>query len=213
MTDRKAAGNALTVTGFAMIAAAVCISFYNINTAREAGIASENAVSGFLQHIDELKNETPDNQGIPEIYSGIYHAELPEDTEVPEEILYESDGFTFVSLVTIPALGAELPVCSDFSMDNLKHYPCRYQGTAAENNLIIAAHNYDSHFGNIKSLQFGDEVILTDPAGNTIKYTVTETELIPGTAVEDMKSGQWDLTLFTCNLSGQSRVTVRCKRV
>jgi len=26
-----------------------------------------------------------------------------------------------------------------------------------------------------------------------------------------MAAGEWDLTLFTCNYSGQSRVTVRCE--
>ena len=32
------------------------------------------------------------------------------------------------------------------------------------------------------------------------------------TAIEEMVTGDWDLTLFTCTLSGQTRFTVRCIR-
>ena len=32
-------------------------------------------------------------------------------------------------------------------------------------------------------------------------------------AVADMVSEEWGLTLFTCDLSGESRVTVRCLQV
>ena len=38
-------------------------------------------------------------------------------------------------------------------------------------------------------------------------------ETLESTAVEDMVSEEWDLTLFTCDLSGESRITVRCLRV
>ncbi len=31
--------------------------------------------------------------------------------------------------------------------------------------------------------------------------------------VEEMITGDWDLTLFTCTLGGQTRVTVRCQLI
>ena len=42
-------------------------------------------------------------------------------------------------------------------------------------------------------------------------YEVVQTDLLIGTDVSAMAEGDenWDLTLFTCTLSGQSRVTVR----
>ena len=46
--------------------------------------------------------------------------------------------------------------------------------------------------------------------GSTFSYTVMELEPLPADAVEEMTSGDWDLTLFTCTLDGQSRITVRC---
>ena len=40
-----------------------------------------------------------------------------------------------------------------------------------------------------------------------------EIERLRPTAVKEMTSGDWDLTLFTCTVGGQSRVTVRCEKL
>ena len=79
--------------------------------------------------------------------------------------------------------------------------------------MIIAAHNYRTHFGHLKELGTGDEVRFTDMEGNVFRYTVAELETLGKYDVDDMKSGDWDLTLFTCTYGGQSRVTVRCQRM
>ena len=69
------------------------------------------------------------------------------------------------------------------------------------------------HFGLIKNLHYGDDVTFTDMDGNTFRYQVIEVETLKPLAVEEMKTGDWDLTLFTCTLGGATRVTVRCSRV
>ena len=89
---------------------------------------------------------------------------------------------------------------------------CRYRGDPREIYLILAAHNYNSHFGRIKELNSGDEIVFTACDGSVYRYTVDFTEYVDGGDVEKMLSGSsddWDITLFTCTLSGQSRVTVR----
>ena len=103
-----------------------------------------------------------------------------------------------------------LPIISNWSYPNLKKAPCRYSGSAYTNDLILAAHNFSSHFGNLKSLALGDTVLFTDVDGNVFSYRVAERETLQPTAIEEMKSGNWDLTLFTCTLGGSYRVTVRC---
>ena len=40
-----------------------------------------------------------------------------------------------------------------------------------------------------------------------------DTEVIDASGVEQMLSGEWDLSLFTCTTSGSARHTVRCKLV
>ena len=125
----------------------------------------------------------------------------------------ELDGSYYCGFITLPALGLELPVADGWSYAALRNSPCRYSGSAVENNMIIAAHNYNSHFGRISSLNSGDEVIFTDTEGCPHRYVVDYTHYVDGYDIDGMFSGQeeeWALTLFTCTLSGQSRVTVRC---
>lgn len=101
---------------------------------------------------------------------------------------------------------------SSLSYPKLKIAPCRYAGSAYLNNLVIAAHNYERHFGGLKRLTVGDAVRFTDVDGNVFNYTVVELEQLEPYQAAEMRSGEWDLTLFTCTLGGQHRVTVRCVR-
>ncbi|MBR0516463.1 MAG: sortase, partial [Eubacterium sp.] len=73
-----------------------------------------------------------------------------------------------------------------------------------------------SHFGKIDDLVSGDQIVFTNTLGKKYIYTVAYTEVIDGEDITQMFSGQseeWDLTLFTCTLSGKSRVTVRADLV
>ena len=144
---------------------------------------------------------------------------LPEEL-IPDHILnpkmdmptQEVDGHKYIGRIDIPVLDISLPVMDSWSYENLKTAPCRYKGSAYLNNMILAAHNYTKHFGPIRRLLPGDEVIFTDVGGNIFDYSVAELEQLEGTDVDEMEAGEWDLTLFTCTLGGQYRITVRCVR-
>ena len=113
--------------------------------------------------------------------------------------------------VSVPALELTLPVAAEWSYPQLRQTPCRYSGTAYAGNLVIAAHNYTRHFGRLKALSPGDEVVFTDVDGHVFRYQVAELETLAPTAVEDMTDSGWELTLFTCTIGGQARVAVRCR--
>ena len=192
-------GTILMTIGLLLLAAALFLAGYNI--------WDEHRAEGSAQQVlDQLVSETPQ----PE-------PPAPEEP-TPEYILHpemdmptvEVDGNRYIGRVTIPALGLELPVMSQWSYPNLKIAPCRYQGSAYTGDLIIAGHNYRTHFGPLKNLGVGDAVLFTDADGNQFRYTVAQVENLAKTAVEEMAAGDWDLTLFTCTLGGQTRVTVRC---
>ena len=100
----------------------------------------------------------------------------------------------------------------EWNYSRLKSAPCRYTGSIDTNDIIIAAHNYKSHFGLLNKLTVGDEVEFVDAYGKSHLYEVCELITLDGTAVSDMQSGGWDFTLFTCTKGGQQRVTVRCER-
>ncbi len=146
-------------------------------------------------------------------------AQMPDPDLLPEEALPEEsgdmpaievDGHSYIGMVTIPVLELELPIQAEWSPANAKLSPCRYKGSMYDQNLIIAGHNYKSHFGRLKELNSGDQVIITDVNGKSYSYEVSYTETIPTEGVEEMDAGDWDLTVFTCTVGGASRVTVRC---
>ena len=120
---------------------------------------------------------------------------------------------TILGTLAIPALGLELPVMSGWRYPALRVAPCRYLGSAYSGDLVIMAHNYARHFGAIGTLAPGERVSFTDVDGNVFSYAVFETQTLQPDAVEDMASGGWDLTLFTCTPGGRTRVTVRCVAV
>lgn len=123
------------------------------------------------------------------------------------------DGYAYIGYLSIPCANLELPVMSSWSYDQLKIAPCRYYGATGTNDLVIAGHNYTRHFGPLENLVPGDAVTFTDMNGRSILYEVVEVDTLSPTAVEEMTDSGFALTLFTCNYSGQARVTVRCNRV
>ena len=57
---------------------------------------------------------------------------------------------------------------------------------------------------------FSVEGKVTDEnALRAVIYKMVERETLNPTDIEGMESGNWDLTLFTCTVGGQSRVTIR----
>lgn len=122
------------------------------------------------------------------------------------------DGNYYIGYIEIPILFLSLPVLRDFSDSKLKIAPARYFGNVQENNLIIAAHNYKSHFGYLSMISIGDCISFHDTKGNIFYYEVTDIEEINEKDVESMFKGEWDLTLFTCDYTMKERITVRCSR-
>ena len=125
----------------------------------------------------------------------------------------EINGYLYVGTLAVPSLELDLPVLDRWDDSRLKISPCRYKGSVYQDDMIIAAHNYRSHFGRLKDLKIGDEVSFTDVDGNEFHYVISEMQLLDKTAIEEMESGGWDLTLFTCTVGGASRVTIRCMRI
>lgn len=135
------------------------------------------------------------------------HEQYP-DIEMPVKQL---DGKCYIGVLDVPDLGLSLPIMDSWSEKNSRIAPCRYKGSAYNNDLIIAGHNYNSHFGNLKNLAAGDLVVFTDMDGHRFEYEIVEMLVLDGTAIEEMIAGEWDLTLFTCTYGGQTRMTLRCE--
>ena len=190
--------------GLLLIAAALAFTGYNLWEDQRAAQAARQALAA-MEVQTETEGERAPEQPEPSVPEYVLHP----DMEMPT---VEIDGVEYIGTLTIPALGLELPIVSAWSDALLDLAPCRYTGSAYLGDLIIAGHNYRGHFGSLYRLAPGDEVQFTDAAGNVFSYAVSEIQELPGTALEEMEAGDWDLTLFTCTLSRTSRVTIRCQR-
>lgn len=193
-------GTFLMGAGLLLILAALFLTGYNIWDDSRAGREAQELV---LKMEEEIGGNDSESEGIPDYISN-------PDMEMP---VIEINGQRYIGQLEIPKLGLTLPIMDSWSYPKLRIAPCRYQGSAYKNDLIIAGHNYQRHFGQLKTLVSGDQMIFMDVEGHLFVYEVTEMEVLAPTAVEAMQSGDWDLTLFTCTYGGQSRVTLRCKKI
>ncbi len=207
-------GKICTGIGLLLLAAALFLTIYNLWSDAKARVSANTVLE---QLTPELEDAEEWDVSLPAIPSGdsMEEANIPDYILNPEMDMPEKkiDGQQYIGVLRIPALSLELPVISEWSYPNLKIAPCRYAGSVYLDNMVVAAHNYYSHFGYLKNLSQGDEVIFTDMTGNVFRYEVVEIETLSPFAVDEMTSGDWDLTLFTCTVGGATRVTVRCERI
>ena len=211
--SRKQEGLLLITIGLLLIAAALFLVSYNLYDELRAEQSARQAVTQLDAYLPaEAAPEAPsDSAGDQESLVSDERTVIPDYVLSPNmEMSVETiNGIDFIGVLRIPTLELELPVISEWNYPNLKTAPCRYSGSAYLNNLIICGHNYTSHFGTLKNLWEGDIATFTDMDGNVFTYKMVERETLNPTDIEGMESGNWDLTLFTCTVGGQSRVTIR----
>ena len=202
-------GTGMILLGLLLIAAALFLTAYNLYDEQRA---EQSALQVIDRLEDYLPSEVPTEASTEPI---VEQAPMPSDApdyvlcpdmEMPVETI---NGIDYIGVLQIPSLELELPIASEWNYPNLKTAPCRYSGSAYLNNMIICGHNYTSHFGNLKNLREGDIATFTDMDGNVFTYKMMERETLNPADIEGMESGNWDLTLFTCTVGGQSRVTIR----
>ena len=201
-------GKIFTITGLLLFAAALALSAYNLWDGYRAEQSREKLLE---EYRDKNQNISDEGKQADESDGQIPDYQLNPEMEMPKIALEDLDGAACIGVLEIPAIDLKLPVLSEWSYPLLKKAPCRYSGSAYLDNLVIAAHNYRTHFGKLKELETGDEVIFTDAAGNRFEYKVAAVEALIPQSVEDMTRGEWALSLFTCTLDGKNRVTVRCE--
>ena len=200
---RKGFGVCCIILGVCCLLASVGLILYNGREEKNAQNASQN----ILQDVRESIQDPPRDETAPE-------ETQQQAIETPQEMLTaQVDGYDCIGVLSIPVLGLELPVLTDWSYAKLKIAPCHYFGSCYEKDFVIAAHNYQSHFGRLPELQPGDLILFTDISGTVHGYEVVLLETLPGNATEEMITSGFDLSLYTCTPGGASRVTVRCRAV
>ncbi len=205
----KRSGSLLICAGLLLIAAALSLAAFNL---WDEYRASQTVVELNQQLVlpDPAPAPVPDADAetppvtVPEEQPAYI---LNPEMEMPVTTLGRWD---YIGTLDFPARDKTVPVISELSDAALRSAPCRYEGSAYTGDLIIAGHNYRSHLAHLRRLEIGEEVRFIDVEGNVFSYSVVEREVLDGTAIEAMSEGDWDMTMFTCTLGGQQRITIRC---
>lgn len=200
---RNIPGRSCIAAGAILLLAAAGSFGYNRQEDARAGAEARAAVQELKETVMEQNTA-----GTPSETAGSDGEELPE-TELPAVML---DGYEYVGVLSVPALDLSLPVMRDWSYPKLKLSPCRESGSSRTDDLVIAAHNYRSHFGRLGDLTSGDEVGFTDMDGVENHYAVTKTEILKPDEVDAVEHSGYPLVLYTCTYGGKTRIAVFCER-
>ncbi len=211
MRGGKKLGTALVFTGLFLLCAAGGLLFFNQAESQRAQDASAQVLellAGEIRSNQRSGTVQPTEGGGAEPTAPTA-APTPTEEEDPCPTV-QIDGVDYIGVISFPTLSIELPVMAQWSPEGLQIAPGRYTGTASGGDLVIAGHNYDSHFGQIEDLNLNDPVLFTDANGKVYSYSVLDIEILPPDAIDDMIAGDYPLTVFTCTYGGRTRLTIRC---
>ena len=209
---KRKLGMVCMILGIGLILGAAYLLIFNQREDSSAGEASQGVMPALVQQIQEnTKDSLPPSSVLPELEMYKPVDLLTEEEKKMTEV--EINGVAYIGYLSIPNLELELPIISSWNYTLLNVAPCRYAGTVLGEDLVLMAHNYDSHFGKLSQLELGDTLTFTDMDGETTMYEVVGEDILAPTAVEEMTAGVFDLTLFTCTYGGQHRVTVYCDKI
>lgn len=198
---RRKLGISCMLLGTALVLAALSLFLYN---QRQAGAAADAAQEVLTQMVQQLAPEASESPAALETAPQT----APYDTAMAETLI---NGYAYIGYLSIPALELDLPIMSTWDYTRLNIAPCRYYGSVRTRDLVLCGHNYPLHFGKLSNLQPGDAVYFVNVDGEVYPYQVALVEILDPYAVEEMISGEYPLTLYTCTYGGQNRVTVRCE--
>ena len=190
MPTRRKLGLALIVAGTALLVGALSLFAWT----RWDEARANSSVAEVMEELEPL----------------VGSVEQEDDDPLPRVLVGEN---YYIGYLEIPALNLQLPVMTTWSYEQLEVVPCRYYGSVETGNLVIAGYDYSGHFGRIDELEPGDTVTFVAMDGTEYDYEVVELNVLLDTAVDEMTSGDYALTLFTCASGSSSSVAVRCDAV
>lgn len=206
---RKKSGTGLILTGLLLIAAALFLTLGNWREDRSAGEAAVKVMEIMER---ELTKSPESEKGEP--------AAIP--TAPPEQPGAEAqtmatltiEDHEYIGFLELPSQGKQLPVMADWSYPQLEIAPCVFSGSLCTDDLVIAGHNYASHFGWIWFAGPNEEIRLITADKQLLRYVVDYVETIgPDDADYLTEKTDWDLSLFTCTTGGTNRRVLRCIRM
>lgn len=222
---KKHLGGIMILVGVLLVLASVGLVSYNTYDSARAGMESDRV----LDELEDLIQHNPipvpthiqyidvDADGNESVRDELVYVSPDDETQTVGQTIptVQVDEWKYIGVLQIPSLRLTLPVLHKWDYSRLRIAPCRYYGSVYKHNLVIAGHNYSVHFSPVRSIRLGADVYFTDVYGTRYHYRVSKTETVQPDQVAYMvtTNGEWELTLFTCNLGGATRFACRCQLI
>ena len=149
-----------------------------------------------------------------------FKSELNTSDEETKEIKLEYNGYNVVGIINIPKLGIEFPILDITNDDSMKVSVTKFWGNNVNDigNFTIVGHNNldGTMFSNTKKLKIGDEIVLTDFSGKTLKYRIFDKYIIEPNDVsctESVNKDQREVTLITCTNGRRNRLVIKANEI
>lgn len=148
-----------------------------------------------------VQDETTDSV----ITADIEIIQKSETAEIAAEPMPETG--SEIGILTIPKIGARLPVTAGVTEEQLKISEGWVMQTApigSAGNTVVAGHRsytWGRHFNRLDELEAGDEIIYTKKGGETMRFVVYETLTVEPddpAVFAAPPAGRAQLTLYTC---------------
>lgn len=205
LKDKKLLAKIVTTMATVCMICGIVIGFLHIKS--EQDLYQENMqIIQQMTELQESKRTTADVSSEAAFATEAYESEVEEE----QEIGLPNDGREYFAVLELPQLGIKLPVLSEYSEAGMKMTPCVYYGSIETNNLVIVGHNYESQLAALNDFDENLEVILTCKDGTVYTYESFMVESLNPDQVDEMLTGNWDFTVFTCNYAGDKRIAYRC---
>ena len=149
-----------------------------------------------------------------------FKSELNTSDEETKEIKLEYNGYNVVGIINIQKLGIEFPILDITNDDSMKVSVTKFWGNNVNDigNFTIVGHNNldGTMFSNTKKLKIGDEIVLTDLSGKTLKYRIFDKYIIEPNDVsctESVNKDQREVTLITCTNGRRNRLVIKANEI
>lgn len=122
-----------------------------------------------------------------------------------------------IGIIEIDAIGIKCPIVEGTSSSDIRYaigHMSKTTGIGGEGNCVLAGHNgsrYGRFFTDLIYIDVGEQIRLTDKAGNVHLYEVAETYIVdPYDYSVITQTDEKVLTLLTCAQNGTMRFICRC---
>lgn len=165
----------------------------------------ESRINNQIKTISEIKNIK-------------IQEEIKEYPKIP--IINEYKGYDVCAKLEIPIIELETYVLQNYSVQALNISVTKFWGVNPNQigNFCVAGHNFinKNMFKNLKKLNIGDKIILTDNEIGQVEYEVFDIyKVIPEdtSCLYPTTEGKREITLITCTSDSEKRIIVKAKEV